>query len=603
MNPRARLPGIYGTALLLPLCLVLLSSAAWTQGRPSSDSTERAPGDPGDYSPRSDPGGIHGEAPKPPESTPATESGGERHRDTDRSRSTTEQAWLSWWNLNRLAYKKPISESQILTGSVPVHLRDPQWRMASRDLMRNDVRRLLKRSLDDSDGAVRGAALLALARMGEAETEALLRGLADPLRRVRDQAELALALADGRARYYLLHMAADLEEARRHTLDRDDPRRVRAIAALFLSLHDPRSLTTLMRDFIEDSDAIPTRFQALAIEALGIAAAKDAAPLLLGIATDRARSAVVRCAAVDALGRMNASDTAASLLELLAERDCPADVRQATALAMGSLLKEEDRTLLRAVQQTADRDSHAMVRRACLFTLGEIGGTANEWILSRRIQKCRGEERCYVALALGLAARRSPSDESLHLLIEILGESHSVEERMATAAALGLSAASAAIDPLCGVLRAEPAPSVRKIAAEALGLLGHASAIPALHEVMKTDLPPDLFAAAAEALGRLDPMASSFLMKLFVDPRHQTALDRESLFLAMGQSQDPPAISLIVDWLNQQPGAAGRERAAAFAALGMIYDGRGTDLTAAFGYRVNWARFPTELWPLLSLVP
>lgn len=567
------------------------------RNQPPSDSVGRTPSSPGSAnSPE-----LKGEQ-SPPTSSAPPEDGSPRQGRRERVLESQSPAglggWWVWWERNHLAFLRPIDVEQALR-SLPVHLRDPQWRTSSRELLRSEVVEVCRNSLRSSVAALRGAAVLTLSRMEEIEPEDLLAALADPDRRVRDQALLAASLLRGEARYYLMQMITGDAAADRWTGNRDDPRRVRAVAALFLAQEDPQSILKLVREFVADASVAP-RFQALAVQALGRCVDPQAETLLVEIAEDRARSAMVRCAAIESLADLSRGEVLPRLFALLESKTTAADVRLTLSFALGRMIQPDRREELREMQKLADKDSSQLVRRAAGISLGLAGGTANEWYLTRKLGKLRGEERCWSALALGLAARRSTQDDAVLALIDALEKTHSVEESTALAAALGLAGNLRALNLLSSVARSAPSPRTRKVALQSIALLGNSGVVPKLIEMLDAETDPEVFAEAARTLGRLHPTATGTLHRWFASPRHAGVEERCALLEGMGLSRDPPAVSLMVEWLGRES-ASSRERAAAITALGRAYDEDKSELVAPLGFHRSGVRESSELTALLQL--
>jgi HEAT repeat protein len=515
----------------------------------------------------------------------------------------TTSAWRNWLARNLYRFEPAPVDAAAAHPGLPPHLADLSLRAEKRDLYRREVETALLPLLEDGDDRVRGAAALSLARVGlDPQSDRLLALLSDDHRRVRDQSLLAASLADGSTRYHLLRIAAGERAELRSTTSDSERERVRSIAAILLATRrDPRdpSAARLLGDWVADR-SVAWQYRALAVEALGLAGASDAAERLIAIARDRGEPAPIRSAAVTALGQLGLRATAPIVIQLLDERDHEADLHTAAALAVSGLVDTGDADALRALLRAQEREGNAVTSRFLLLALGQVGGRLAENRIMRSLERSSSEERIFAALALALAARRSGSLVTATPLFDLLRDSHLVEERCALAVALGLTGQPRALEPLAELALRGPSPEVRRYAVVGLYLLAHAGGVSVLEHVLNDDDNLEVRMQAMQALARLDPTGSSALIHALNGPGAPATMERAMLIESLGLTRDPGAIEPLLALLRNGKAVAA-EREAATLALGLVYESRTAPPTARIGEGGNFQHESPEIAGLLSL--
>lgn len=516
----------------------------------------------------------------------------------------TTSAWRNWLARNLYRFEPAPIEATAAHPGLPPHLADLSLRAEKRELYRREVETALLPLLEDADDRVRGAAALSLARVGlDPQSDRVLTLLSDGHRRVRDQSLLAASLADGSAaRYHLLRIAAGERTELRAATGDSERERVRAIAAILLAARrDPRdpSAARLLGEWVADR-GVAWQYRALAVEALGLAGAPDAAERLIALARDRGEPAPIRSAAVAALGHLGVHATAPIVLQLLDERDHEADLHTAAALAVASLVDAGDADAVRALLKAQEREGNALTGRFLLLALGQVGGRLAENRIARALERASSEERIFAALALALAARRSGSLTTATPLFDLLRECHLVEERCALAVALGLTGQPRALEPLAELALRGPSPDVRRYAVVGLYLLAHAGGVSVLEHVLNDDDNLEVRMQAMQALARLDPTGSSALIHALNGPTASATMERAMLIESLGLTRDPGAIEPLLALLRSGKAVAA-EREAATLALGLVYEARTAPPTARIGEGGNFQHESPEIPGLLSL--
>ena len=513
-------------------------------------------------------------------------------------------SWRMWLARNFHFFEAAPLDPAAVHPNLPPHLLDADVRAEKRAVYEREVEARLSCLLSDADDRVRGAAAISLARANlvddVGDADALFRLLADDQRRVRDQALLAAALADGSsARYHVLRFASAAEEPASAPTE-SERARVRALAAVFASLRGEPLLAHLVADLVGDR-RLATSLRALVIQSLGLAGNLDASAALVAIARDRGEAALVRAAAVTALGELGDRSAAPVVVALLEDRDHDAEVRASAALAVGSLVDVADTDAVRALVRVHEREGNATVARFLLLSLGRVGGPHAELEIQRVLTRESAEERVFAELALGLVARASATPQKLTPLLEALRTVRIQDERCALLCALGLSALPQALEPIAEQTLGGGAPEVRRSGIVALELLGQAGGLPILQKLLLDDDVPEVRIQSARALGRLDPGCSSTLVHaLGSSGRSRGTGERAALILALGFTRDPSVIASLLDLLRER-GPSSQEREAATLALGVIYDAHRAPPTARIGVAKSFLRESTEIPGLLAL--
>ena len=270
--------------------------------------------------------------------------------------------------------------------------------------------------------------------------------------------------------------ASDLPAELRSMLSATDPARRREGVERLEGLDARRSTPYLMQR-LRDGDA---GVRARAAQALALATAIDAAPLLLDCISDV--DPPVRVACADAVGQFGAlpkelqTRAAATLARALGDTqyDVRAEVLRAIGrmLRAGALVKDDVAPLLGPVLLRVE-DENVGVRRAAAAVLGRLGGLMLPKELMARV--------------------------SVALLGQLSDSARDV--RSQALASLGELRTAAAAPAALRMLR-DPTEEVRRQAVVCIGQLQYGSAVPALVELIESSAEP-LRASAATALGQI----------------------------------------------------------------------------------------------------
>jgi len=452
--------------------------------------------------------------------------------------------WRTWWGYHRefffaRAMQGPGGGAD--AGQTP---RAPRGKFREETLLP-----LLRQALEDKEFEVRSAAAVAIGKLGGTDYEDdLLRHVSRPPEghhHVREGAIYGLGLLrDPSLRLRFRNLAGD----------RERPFRERGLALVGLALDRSDESYDLLLGFQaylhrgpgQRGDRVPVdgeeEKRRFATHLLAFTGRRDAEPLLWSIATDPGRHGWPSAGlAVTALGRIGARDRIDGLLGLLDARGTEWEVRRSVPIALGLMLTPADEGPLRRLARAVREDRDAPTRDFATMALGAVGGEIAAGLLldlRRAHASPQLSERCFLALALGLAGRNHPP--AAEALFEDFRETGNLELRGAQALALGLARHGPGLD-----LTLE---RVREGSAGAGG-------------------GEEFLRAAALAMGfHRDPRALGAVRGLLDRFGHRSI--RESAAIALALIRGCDAAEELVDLLRN--GNSVTDAAGAVAALGLI---------------------------------
>ena len=308
--------------------------------------------------------------------------------------------------------------------------------------------------------------------------DALLGGLADERRGIRERAALALGRLKSPTAYYGLSSAATNDRDSsvraaavealgrvggegtpftvREALERDEDDRVRAMACIALGILRPPFAVEALTRSLKD---ISGRTRAAAAEGLALVGSPEAVKTLvdsLALPDDDLRMAATR-----SLGRVGGAPALEALRKLLAH-DQPA-VRREAAQILGQ--RADAASLETLARMTRDGDDG--VRAAAVEALGRITDPRAAAVVRNAFTDRTPEVRARAAEATA----RLGDIGGIPELVALLQPKFSEGERVAAAAALGFIGDERVGQSLVGLLDDESEP-VRRAAASALSRLG-----------------------------------------------------------------------------------------------------------------------------------
>lgn len=534
------------------------------------------------------------------------------------------QRWEFWWEHNKDRYLilwnlENRSADNPFYDTPDYYLgrdeeRDPSHSFRVSDAERKEkILPALAASATSTDGHVRAAAALALAKTGDPEVYELLARLTrDQESRVRNAAVLSLGvLGDLKAVPFLLRLLNDPKT----------PADVRFYSAVGLGYLRSPEVTPYLLSFLGQN--LGRQGQGLddiklgVLIGIGISGDRSAVPALQAIVRDgRLRDDAVRAMIIQTVGKLGDLLSLPMLLRLLESGEI--QERRCAALALGeldfsseaeqeladllarkkawaakdsmtkaaleqfdSLIQsriEERRIRERRLKRYRDRaayrlaevmkqDGDGQVRNFAAISLGKVAGSSSKEALRWGLNS--GYSRSlqgFSALGLGLMGDRSVAPELKEKLVETYGEE---QLRGAFALALGLLRAREAAGDLVKIVQKKSnQDEFRGYTAVALGLMGFREAAPVLRSVLLEEATKeDLARSTALALGLLGDRDSTYdLRRVLVEGRSATI--RGAAVIGHGLLRDFSAVAPLTTLLGKKLDSEVHEAVA--AALGYL---------------------------------
>jgi len=480
---------------------------------------------------------------------------------------TTEadDGWWIWWEYNKLEFLRPNRlDSWIF----------PATGDGSGDrtrAVRRELTPMLTAALADPDAAVRGAAALALGRIGRGEAvEKLLGALADPSAQVRHRAILALG-ATGAPEA----VAPLLAIAREGAPDANAKERVSSVAS-------PLAIVALALGRRVGFDAsVDAEVAKIAATRRGtdrdairnaafiyhkLAPCEELEKLAVETALDGTQAPTVRCRATESLSSSMDDRTLSKLQTLLSGPRM--DLRRSAALALGD---SKHALALPPLMTAFETESEVLTKGFLLISIGRQGGDKARDHLTRVLNGNETGMRKWAALGLGLAMRRQADEKAQQSIRDALAREKNREAAPAYWIASGLARDEAARTSVREGLWRASDPRMRMYAATALAMIGGEPSARALRERLPEETSSTARVAIAQALGYLglpeDSAAIADVLERLREPSLQGLAATAISF--HGGIEDFRALDRIA---RQREGATVR-RASAIEGLGMLLGG------------------------------
>jgi len=501
--------------------------------------------------------------------------------------------WWTWWEFNKLTWIIP-ERAGAFRSSAPVQ--DGRTFSGQNDALRREWLPVIQEQLDDGNGRVRAAAIVAYARVaGEQAVDAALELLGDPQEDVRRAAILALgATGSERAVHALLRIAhTGAYEERGRIMPDARPLAVIALGLArerggaegierMLPLEEDKSdriqEASAMHPFLADSGALTPWIRT----ASGIfdgtkPARKVDDPLERGI---------------EALRFQEPEEVLAALLHATSSRQV--EVRRSSALTLGEI---EHEGVIGPLRTAFEMEREPLTRGFLLLAIANQGGTEARDFLARTMKTGPKVARPWCALALGVLARADDDDEARRVLMTAYSKERNRDARGAYLLAFGVARDPKAADLLRWELRESKSALDRSFAALSLGLIGglesNGSSAGALREALEEETTPFTRSSIAQALGYLgEPVDARLLVDELRDANHP--IIQVQLAAAAGFHGSVAVGEELVSLLKEE-GSSATARASALQALGMLLDSERPFLLAALSSKANFSVFPTWL--------
>lgn len=538
-------------------------------------------------------------------------------------------SWLYWWEFNKapfLQLKRRIWSGTATTGEADIHVGRGEQRTTSQTLrpsasdLRTRVVPALKHALMDpsSNRDIVSSALIALARIGKdpAILPLLTRFLDSKDQEKQESAALALGIsALPEALDDLFALAADSRRGRDLVGKPSGVGfRTRSFACYGCGLiaHETKSASIKRRVF-EAMQALldPQRnsrrdVRVAALHAIrllrpsdgeaGLRLRDDAVRFLLTFVDrpNREVFAQVRAHAYSALahllGRSAGHDAvrARVLAAVRNKRERPW-IHQSAILALGEMAAPEDVEASAAIRTYLLEGKDQQAKRFCAIALGQIGGTANETFLRKRMLRAQSTVKPWLALGLGLASDTNRLETSS--VVDVRAAYRDSKAPLPTsglAMALGIFGDKDSEDVILQrMLEFKNNDEAAGYHAIALGLIGHSYAIADINQLLdKASRRETLLTQCAIALGLLGDKGIGLKLVSRLADDNSVAVS-SALAQALGFIGDRRSIDSLVSMLadKQQKDIP---RAFAAVALGLIGDKEALPWSSKIAVNINY---------------
>jgi HEAT repeat protein len=412
----------------------------------------------------------------------------------------SDDGWWLWWEYNKLEFLRPNRLDDWMFPATGDGEGLDRTRAVRRELLP-----VLTQALASPDAQVRGAAALALGRIGRGEAVAkLLAALGDASVQVRHRAILALGSTGApEAVEPLLRIAregAPTADAKERVSPFASPMAIVALAlgrriGFDASIDEQVAKIAAARRGAE-RDAI--RNAAFIYQRIAPCAALEA--LAIETALDSTQAPSVRCRAAEAAASAIDDRTLSKLQTLLSGPRL--DLRRSAALALG---ESKHALALPPLMTAFETESETLTKGFLLVSIGRQGGDKARDHLLRVLQSGETGTRKWAALGLGLWARRAPAgDETVGKAIrDALAREKNRESVPAYWLASGLARDEGARTAIREGLWRAADPRTRMYAATALAMIGGEASARALRERLPEETSSLARVGIAQALGYL----------------------------------------------------------------------------------------------------
>lgn len=512
------------------------------------------------------------------------------------------ERWEFWWEKNkdpflnlkdRLDGPSNISGSSgFLTGRGRKEMFHTSRRPTS-DMVRNEVLPALRKALKADNPDILDSAVLALARIIEADEattaladlEALL---SSRYATARESACLSLGvLGSPDALETCSELMIDSPAGRALVGLSEVPRLVRAFAALSLGLIGSGESWSRLKLVVEhENGKVQKDLIACAITALGLMGHTDRKEEIIAFLVrkleDERMEPTLKAYIPVALGKLGDPASLNCITRQFKKKKLNNLVRQSCAIAIGLLAEfGKDTGAVRLLQQYIKHGKDVQTRHFCFIALAEIGSRDGDFIMKRAeheelskfflkelTRPKRSDHKSWAALAAAIHSRPySPLQAAvINKLDENFMEIKNPSERGAMAIALGLLGAESVAPQLFEALKdsrdkslqgylcvsiglmswTRAAEEIRSIAeneieirlrlqaATALGLMGDTEAVPMLADVLETGQTHNVTLSAAKALGQIGDRRAIPPLTRIIENKTASAFSKAFAAVALG---------------------------------------------------------------------
>jgi HEAT repeat protein len=480
--------------------------------------------------------------------------------------------WASWWEFNKLEYLKPNPLSLWSFPATGDHAREGFE--AQLEAMRKSIAPAFAGMLEHDDSRVRGAAAVALGRIGgDAAVDRLRALLGDPNVDVRHHAILALGATESARAAELLRGIAE-----RGTVSPDSKSRIsRSASALAIV-----ALGLQRRSFDDSRLEEAAALDATVVKLARSRRAEDAnlveeAAFMYGTLSPCAEIEALalevlqrpngdpsaRARAVECLRTTREHETLSKLQHLLS--GARLDLKRSAALAIGGIA---DPMALPPLMTAYEMESEPLTKSFLLISIGKQGGESARAFLLKEIEHGDSMQRRWCALALGILSHASGDAAVADAIRAASAREKSHDAQAAYWIAAGLARDAKALLSVRTALTSAKDPRQRMYAATALALMGGDDALAILRERRAADESALVQVAIAQALGSLG--RSSDAAGLIDTLAHLRDPDLEGLAaVAMAFHGSSEALRGLSELVRLESGSNAR-RAAAIDGLGML---------------------------------
>lgn len=513
------------------------------------------------------------------------------------SSGATEDAWWVWWELNKAQFLRPQRISlRSMSGS------GDDARLAFDEFLarhRAVLTEVAHAGLADADANVRGAALLALGRIGGADAvERIVAALSDPSQTVRHRAILALGStgAPQALRALMSLIRTGTVDGTTRVSPLAEPLAIVGAALGRTRAHGfPPEMDAIVTVRVRErtsADRQPVGIAAMVYQSLAPCAALES--LAFELARDEHESLPVRCRAVEAL-RRSQDERALPLLQSLLVGS-KLELRRSAALALGELPQP---LALAALLTASELEAESLTRGFLLVSIGRRGGETAGKFLLRELEKGSSTHRAWCALGLGLVARAGNAEAISAKLREAHAREKNRQAEGAYCVALGLARDARAVPLLRELGRSSARAQTRAYAATALGLIDDEAAHSALAAQVRAERQPQARATAAFALASMGVAIDvDTLRGVLAEVRAPDVQALAAGALAFHGSTEALA---TLEALARAPRQQEVARAAALDALGLMLDDEAPYRLGEAGRQSNPTQMPEWLSAALAL--
>jgi len=514
---------------------------------------------------------------------------------------TDDDQWNNWWEANKFDFielRRIEDPRRTGQGFEPETPAQRELRLAANRLkVREQILPVLRSLTRSNDPAVRSAAVVALGKLHDESSIDLVRNaLGDGSLDVRRSSMLSLGvLESGRASWLLMNIADDSRAGR--TLVSSSPIAVddRGTALITAALRGDVATEPLLLQMLSERDGMHPELLSMAADAAGLMGSSEAIRPLIDIAFDKQLPQGVRSSAIGALGRIGDPSVTPALMELL---DGDLDPRRAATVALGLVGHAGAARVIDRLGDMLEHETDAVARHFAAISLGRIGGELARSRLLAAFTKPRDDMRPWLALALGVCERTSPSGAIAPVLLDRFKKENNTDSQASCLIAIGLCHTDQGLAELAEALKHSRV-DLAGAAAMGLGLSGQAVAATPLREALATATNADVLRQTALALGILGDSAS---IPALLEVMRATSNPFVASYAAIGVAfmGDDEAAGPLLDLIQHQ-GPIGVTTTYAIAAVGQLFDSDRRPALSRLSSGDNYLSRPIAVNDLLDL--